>query len=304
MKKIVALSAIAIAALLSSCGSETPETITVAPSRADSLRNTIDSIAKEYDARIGVAVLDMESGELISVNGQEHFTMMSVVKFPQALAILKLVDQKQLSLNSGLMFTEQDMKRQTYSPLRDSLGGKPAGLSVRQTLWHAVGTSDNLACDKLYTVLSTQQVDSFFHANQFPGIGIGTTYADMTDSTISKNWSTPECMVSILAAFAEGKLLSDSSTQMLMQIMTATKNPANRIKGQLPESAVVAHKTGTMSVVDGITPAFNDVGIVQLPDGKRYAIAVFVNDSKEDETANAEAIARISLAAWNYFIQQ
>jgi beta-lactamase class A len=56
-----------------------------------------------------------------------------------------------------------------------------------------------------------------------------------------------------------------------------------------------------MSPIDGVTPAFNDVGIVQLPDGRRFAVAVFINDSKENDERNAEAIARISKAAWDFF---
>lgn len=303
MKHILILLLLPAMLFLQQCADQPAEVNEPAPA-SDTLLATIDSIAKEYDARIGVAFCALDSGQVLSYHGKEKFTMMSVVKFPQALAMLSLADRKLVDLNALLQFTKEDMQRQTYSPMRDSLKGKPSALTMRETITYAVGSSDNLACDKLFTLFSPHEVDSFFHGLRYTDMGIGTNYADITDSTISKNWSTPECMAQVLADFANGSMLSDSSTQFLLKVMTETTNPANRLKGQLPATAVVAHKTGTMSVIDSVIPAFNDVGIVTLPNGKRYAIAVFVNDSKEDEATSAEAIARISLAVWNYFEQQ
>jgi beta-lactamase class A len=68
----------------------------------------------------------------------------------------------------------------------------------------------------------------------------------------------------------------------------------------LPESAEVAHKTGTSGTVRGFTAATNDVGIVKLPDGRHLAIAVFVSDSRAPIEGREGAIARIARAAWDW----
>ena len=46
--------------------------------------------------------------------------------------------------------------------------------------------------------------------------------------------------------------------------------------------------------------ADNDIGIVRLPDGRSYSIAVFVKDSREDDRTNAAVIARISRLVYDY----
>jgi hypothetical protein len=41
----------------------------------------------------------------------------------------------------------------------------------------------------------------------------------------------------------------------------------------------------------------------RLPDGRHLAIAVFVSDSKADEATREAVIAKISRAAWDYFVE-
>jgi len=267
----------------------------------DSLREKINTIISSKHARVGVAIVGLEDHDTLTIRGNEQFTMMSVVKFPQALAILRRVDEGKLTLEQTLHFTGEDMKQHTYSPMHDVYNGQSASLTLAQTIKYAVGSSDNIACDKLFTLWSPRQTEMSIHSMGCKNMGIGTDYANITDSTLSKNWSTPFAMVQLLEKFYGHDLLSDTSRSFLWKLMVETQNPADRIKGKLPPSAVVAHKTGTMSRVNGVVPAFNDVGIVTLPNGKHFAIVVFVNDSKEGDEANASIIADISKAAWDYF---
>ena len=84
--------------------------------------------------------------------------------------------------------------------------------------------------------------------------------------------------------------------------MKETSTGTNRIKGQLPENTVVAHKTGTSGTnKEGLTAAVNDIGIVFLPDGQHFYISVFVTNSTENADTNEKIIADISKAAWDYF---
>ena len=76
----------------------------------------------------------------------------------------------------------------------------------------------------------------------------------------------------------------------------------NRIKGQLPEGTIVAHKTGSSDTnEEGIIGAANDIGIVTLPNGRHFAISVFVTNSKENDETNEKIISDIAKAAWDYF---
>ena len=86
--------------------------------------------------------------------------------------------------------------------------------------------------------------------------------------------------------------------------MTNTVTGPNKIKGLLPKGTLVAHKTGYSGAKDGVVAATNDIGVVQLPNGEAFAIAVFVTNSRENEKTNDGLIAQISKAAWDYFLAQ
>jgi beta-lactamase class A len=62
----------------------------------------------------------------------------------------------------------------------------------------------------------------------------------------------------------------------------------------LPPGTVVMHKTGSSDTLDGVTAATNDIGLIELPDGRRLALAVFVTDSRADEETRDAVIARIA----------
>jgi hypothetical protein len=51
-----------------------------------------------------------------------------------------------------------------------------------------------------------------------------------------------------------------------------------------------------------VTAATNDAGIVTLPDGKHFAIVVFVTNSPENQDTRERVIAEITKAVWEYYI--
>jgi len=116
------------------------------------------------------------------------------------------------------------------------------------------------------------------------------------------NWTTPKAATDLLVAFSTKNILSESSFNFLLKTMIETSTGKNRIKGQLPEGTIVAHKTGSSGSNDeGITAAANDIGIVSLPNGKHFAISVFGTNSRENDEANEKIISDIAKVTWDYF---
>jgi beta-lactamase class A len=86
--------------------------------------------------------------------------------------------------------------------------------------------------------------------------------------------------------------------------MVKTSVGQNRIKGKLPKNTEVAHRTGSSFTNDkGLTGAINDIGIVKLPNGNHFAIAVFVHNTTEKYNDGEEIIADISKVTWDYFLK-
>jgi beta-lactamase class A len=63
----------------------------------------------------------------------------------------------------------------------------------------------------------------------------------------------------------------------------------------LPKGTPVAHKTGT---VGGVA---NDVSYVTLPDGRRFAIAVFTKSSVTSMADRDRAIAEVARALYDFY---
>lgn len=271
----------------------------------DTLVKEIEKIVKSKKAEVGVAVLGIENRELFSFNGNKHFPMQSVYKFHLALAVLNQVDEGKLSLNQKIELNENNLLPNNWSPLREKYPDGDTSVSLSEILSFTVSQSDNNGCDILFDLVGgPDSVNNFIHKNGISDISIVSTEQEMhQDWNIQfENWTTPLAAVEILDSFYHKQILSDSSTEFLFQLLAETTTGPNRIKGKLPVGAEIAHKTGGSGKNDlGISSAVNDIGIVQLPDGTRFAIAVFVTNSTEEEEVNEQIIAEISLAVFNYF---
>ena len=119
------------------------------------------------------------------------------------------------------------------------------------------------------------------------------------------NWSPPAGMAELLRKFSSGEVLSLESTSFLREIMEETTTGPRKIKGLLPQNAVVAHKTGFSGVDErGLIAATNDVGVLTFPSGRHAATAVFVSDSRSGEKECAQARALIARAVWDASTQE
>jgi beta-lactamase class A len=62
---------------------------------------------------------------------------------------------------------------------------------------------------------------------------------------------------------------------------------------------MVAHKSGTSGMDNGLAPATNDIGLVTLPDGRELALAVFVTDARSDDATRDRVIGEIGRAIYD-----
>jgi beta-lactamase class A len=117
-----------------------------------------------------------------------------------------------------------------------------------------------------------------------------------------RDTSTPQATVELLARIFHGELLSSRSFGVLVQAMEATTTGERRLRGLLPPSTVVAHKTGTTDTIMGLNGATNDVGVIMLPHMTgQLAIAVYIKGSTRDENTRDSIIAQIASAAYDHW---
>jgi len=268
------------------------------------LRAQIERIARDAQGSVGAAILVVETGEAVSFHGDRRFPMQSVYKFPIAMAVLHDVDAGRASLDQKVRVEPGDVLPPAFhSPIRNRYPRGNVDISVRELLRLAVEESDGTASDVLLRLAGgPERVTHYLRELGVNGMMVATPEKAMErgPQVQYRNWSTPDGAVALLRVFQEGHGLAASSRQLLMGYMTGTSTGPQRLKGLLPEGTVVAHKTGTSGTSHGLTRATNDVGLITLPDGRHLAVAVFVADSKADESTRDRVIARISRAGWNW----
>lgn len=267
------------------------------------LQNQIEQIALIANGRVGVKAVLLETGESVSLNANEHFPMQSVYKFPIGMAVLRQVDSGKIKLEQKIKVEKSEYVRQgQHSPIRDK---NPNGveLSVNELLRFAVSESDGTASDVLFRLAGgAESITKYLNEIKVSEIVVANTEKEigMDWETQYRNWASPDGAVDLLRALNERRGLSEQSQALLLKLMTETPTGLKRLKGLLPSDAVVAHKTGTSGTnANGINAATNDIGIVTLPDGRHFAIAVFVSDSTKDLATREEVIAKIAKAVWD-----
>jgi beta-lactamase class A len=269
------------------------------------LEKKFAEIAKDARGKVGVAAVVLETGEAALLNADDHYAMQSVYKLPISMAVMDQVGQDKLDLDEQIGVTKEDFVLPgQVSPLRDK---NPNGgvFTIRELIRLALVESDGSASDVLMRVVGGPSVVQDYLTQ----IGINDMKIVNTEKEFAQdwnnqylNWTTPIEAIWLLRSLkGEWKPENgDDITQLLLisNMLDAVTGP-HRIKGLLPKSTPVAHKTGTSGSRSGITAATNDIGIIYLPNGKHLAIAVFVADSPADDKTRDSVIARIAKAAWD-----
>ncbi|WP_338602007.1 class A beta-lactamase, subclass A2 [Desulfoferula mesophila] len=278
-------------------------TAPAALAQGNALAKRIAAIAAPLKMRVGVGLIMIEDGRVVSFHGDQRFPMQSVFKLPVALAVLSAVDQGRLALEQEIVVSPGDLRPHTWSPLREKYP-QGARLPLAEILRYTVAQSDNNGCDILLGLLGgPATVNDFIHGLGIKDMAIRYDEARMQRDWQAQfaNWSTPLALARLLRLFYQGKILSPPSTAFLLEVMLNTQAGAERIKGNLPPGTPVAHKTGTSGTRDGVRAALNDVGIITLPSGGHLAVAVLVSDCRENRATGEKAIAAIARAAYDHF---
>ena len=239
------------------------------PAHLRSLEQQLRTIESANPGNVGIAALDLSSGDMVSVHGDEPFPMASTVKVAIAAQYLAQVEHGRRSLDT-------------------IIAGRPA----RRHLEAMIIRSDTPATDIILRDLGgPAKVQQWLAQNQLSGVRVDRSIArllsDRRDLRDRRDSATPKAMVTLLQQLDSGKLLRPSSRSYLLSLMARCQTGKNRMRALLPSGTPVEHKTGTLN---GLT---TDVGFITLPDGRRLAIALFARYGSNRPSVLAAAARKI-----------
>jgi len=275
------------------------------PHYGDPLQAEVASLANANLGRIGVAAMDLATGRTISVLGDQPFPMASTSKIAIAATFLEGVDQGRYKLTDlyPMMVPVPSAKfSSAEAPVRAG-----AMVSGQRLIELALTRSDNQATDGLLAAVGgTQAVNRWLARSGLTGIRIDRTIATLVrdDGAIDpaknvdvRDSTTPHAMVALLSGLYQGRWLSASSRQFLLDTMGNCVTGKRRIPSLLPADARVAHKTGTLN------NTASDVGILETPDGRAIAVAIYVT-GQGGKPKRDERIAWIARSVYNGYQAQ
>ncbi|CAN5752831.1 class A beta-lactamase [soil metagenome] len=281
------------------------------PTPNEILTAELRKIADEAQGKVGVHAVLLETGETVSLNADERFAMQSVVKVPISMAVIQKAVAGELDLDEKIKVgTDELVTTRMHSPFRDK---NPNGgeTTIRELIELAVSVSDGTAADVLQRVAGgAEGVQSYIDSLGIDAMKVRYTHKEFSNNNERQyeNWATPKAAVQLLHSLWKQKGTAEPGDEarekelLLLSFMYDTPTGPNRLKGLLPKGTLVAHKTGSSGTVDGVTTATNDVGIVIMPDGRQFIIAVFVGDSRADEKTREAVIAKSAKAVWDAWL--
>ena len=245
-----------------------------APARLTFLEQQLASISAANPGNLGFAALDLESGELVTIEGNSPFPMASTVKVAVAANYLAQVEHGRRSLDDRIR-----------------------GRSARSLMEAMMVRSDNHATDLLLRDLGgPKTLQSWLNQVGITGLRVDRNIAQLLaarrDLKDVRDSSTPQAMVTLLKRIDDGSLLQPWGRSYLLGLMGRCITGKNRIRGLLPAGTLVQNKTGTLN---GYT---SDVGFITLPNGRRIAIALFARYGSN----RPYTIARAARIIYNGFL--
>jgi beta-lactamase class A len=248
--------------------------------------------------------LDLNAAEAeVAVDADDSVPMASVYKLPLLAAFCELVDAGELDPRQQLTLQPEG---RTPGPTGLSIFADPVTLSLRDLAVSMMSVSDNAAADALLDVVGLERLADFLHRHGLAHTVVrrgsaGTlrellrrTKTDDPDAALAvladndqtdpagvyeaanASASTARDMTKLLGLLWAGALLSPEQTGFVQRAM-GLQVFGHRLAAGFPHDAVkVAGKTGTFGALR------HEVGVVELPDGSAYAIAIFTRAARGD----------------------
>src|SRR5690349_13459811 len=221
--------------------------------RADTagLRRSLDAIAAAHHGVFGYAVWNLDTGERLSLRGDETFPTASLIKVPVLVTLYDLVDKKQLSLDDPLTVLKIDQV-----PGSGVLQFMHPGmsLSVHDAAALMIVLSDNTATNLVLDRIAIRRVWQKMESLGLPHTKVHCkTYLRLTrvamDTSVKYGLgvSTPNEMAHLFQLLADGKAVNPAADSAMLDIL---RNNADGDSMQRTlDGMSVPHKTGATDSV-------------------------------------------------------
>jgi len=278
-----------------------------APAPAATLRSQILArVARAPSALVGVAYIDLGTGDSLFINADSIMHAASTMKVPVMMRLYREADQNALSLDRKILLINQfasivDGSRYSLDSTVDgdtsmyhSIGDS---VSVRDLIRHMITRSSNLATNTLIAFANADSVNAMMRSLGATRMSVlrGVEDQKAFDAKLN-NTATARDLATLLRALETGRAGSTRATSEMRAVLMAQEFN-EKIPAGLPPGTRVAHKTGD------ITAIAHDAAIV-YPAGRAPYILVVLTKGIEPEARADSLIADISRDVYSHAMRQ
>jgi len=260
------------------------------------------------DAQLAAAALaahDFATGRQLDIDGGRWFHAASTIKVALLVAIAAAIGEHRFELYSRLAVRNRFLSAAGGAPFRIGAGRdansevhRHVGRTMRieELALHMIATSSNLATNLLLDLVGVEYARAVLERLGVEGVDLqrGVEDEQAFEAGIN-NRVTARGLVQLFAAIHEGRAGTPEITRWMLAVLSRQEFTSG-IPAGLPEhvrsEATVANKTGEISNMA------HDAGLVFLPDGTVYAVAV-LTETPKGVSPRPPTVARIARAAYD-----
>jgi beta-lactamase class A len=257
------------------------------PRRLAGLPAVFEQLEHANGGRLGVAVLDTDTGERAVHRADQRFPMCSTFKLLLVCAILRRVDRHEDSLAATVSIPTGPLLYN--SPMTESHAGE--AMTIGALCLSVLTRSDNTAANLLLERIGGPERYTAFARS----IGDGVTRLDRMELALNesrpgdpRDTTTPAAMVGDLRRVVLGTVLSPPSRKQLTRWMEGSRTGLEDLRASLPAGWRAADKTGSNG-----KDTRNDVAVLWPPGRAPVLVAAFITQCNGPESKRQAMLAEI-----------
>jgi beta-lactamase class A len=254
------------------------------------LQTSIHEVDQQLDGVLGVAILDLTSGQKFLLRGDDIFAQASSIKIAVLLDLYLQAQQGKLKLTDSYTVEASDLVQD--SDIMNGLTPGVTKITLRDLATMMVSVSDNSATNVLIDRVGMDNVNRELQVLGLEHTRLRRKMMDLKAAAAGReNVSTPAEMMALLEAVYRGKALNPQMTEDFFKMLSTHKD--SWIPRELPDDLRIADKPGAL---EGVR---NDSGIVFVQN-RPFVICVMTTYLRRERDGE-EAISKIALSAYRMF---
>lgn len=242
-----------------------------------SLRPELEARIARHPGTVALSVVDLSSGESLSLRGDEPFPSASIIKLPVLVELFQQVEAGRLRLEDPITLIEAD--KVPGSGVLQYLSA-PHQLTLGDAALLMIILSDNTATNLVLDKVGLRAVGERMEALGLPRTKVhSNTFRRATSISMDSSVvyglgvTTANEITRLLSLIYRGEAVSPAASEAMIEILKKQVY-AEGIPRHLPGDARVANKTGSLDA------ARHDCGIIYATD-RDYALCILTRENAD-----------------------